>query len=144
VGVKQESSKVRGRAEMLPETLNILAALFSLTYLSDSERDAWSRISETEAQSFVRYTYRECKNSPVAARVLSELVERAHASDLSLAFWVREVVSVYRWLEERDLQAKLGDIIEYVSCACEGSSLQAGHNINWYLDNYGFAGAVAA
>jgi hypothetical protein len=126
------------------ETLNILATLFSLAHLSASDRDAWSKVSESDAQIFVRYAYRECKNSPVAASVLLELVKRAKSSDLSLAFWVSEIVSVYRWLEEQSLQAKLGDIIEYVSCACEGSSLQSGHNINWYLDNYGFAGAVAA
>lgn len=123
---------------MARESLDILAALFSVATLSDSQRAAYMQVSQADAQALVRYAYRECKSSPASATALHELAQRAETSDAPVAQWVSQIVAVYRWMEAQRLQAPFREVVEYVSCACEGSGLQSGHSIEWYLDQYGF------
>ncbi len=123
---------------MISGSLDIFATLFSVARLNDSQRGAYAAVRLDDAQALVRYAYRECKSSPIGAVVLQELAHRAEASDVPLSEWVSQLVAVYRWLEARQDEAAIRDIIDYVGCACEGSGLQAGHSIQWYLEQYGF------
>lgn len=122
----------------MSESLNTLATVFSLAALSEAQRTAFSCVAPVDVAALVRFTYHECKSTPLGATVLRDLAERAERSDLSVAQWVGQIVAVYRWMEQRQVRAPLKDIIEYISCACEGSSLSAGHSIEWYLEQYGF------
>jgi hypothetical protein len=122
-------------------TLDILATLFSLAKLTESQRAAYAEVSGADAQALVRYAYRECKSSPAGATALFELAQRVEVSDVPLSQWISQIISVYRWMEVRDVQAPFREIVDYVSCACEGSGLQAGHSVEWYLEQYGFEGA---
>ncbi len=118
--------------------LDILSAIVPPSTLSQEARRAFATIPETLVSDFVRAVYPELKNNPAAANTLVALAESAHVSDAPLTSWVREIVTTCRWLEERGRRAKLADMIDYVSCAVEGSSLQQGHSVEWYLSNYGF------
>jgi hypothetical protein len=95
-------------------------------------------IAGDDASALVRYLFRECKNSPEARFVLPALFKVVESSDRSLAQWVRELVEVFSWLEVRNSSARFKDVLEYVSCAYEGSSSEVGHSIAWYLEQYGF------
>lgn len=118
--------------------LNIFATVFPVSVLSVRERDALSAVSETCALSLTRHAYREFKNNPQARAALEELIRKANGSDLSLSQWIEQLVVVYDWLEHKGCRARFGDIVEYASCAIEGSALQAGHDLTWYLEQYGF------
>jgi hypothetical protein len=120
------------------DSLHILESVFSLSKMSESQRAVCARISEADARALVRYAYRECKGTPAGTAVLCDLLQRVEASDTSVSQWISEILTVYRWMETQKLRACLRDIIEYVSCACEGSALQSGHSIAWYLEHYGF------
>jgi len=123
-------------------SLEILAQTFSIAKLSEAQRLAFERVPRDAVEVLVRYAYNECKSSPRGATALIELAERAEASDVPLAQLLSQIALVYRWLDARQLKSTLGEITEYVACACEGSGLQAGHSIEWYLEQYGFARAV--
>lgn len=123
---------------MVTGALDTLATLFSLANLTESQRAAYGEVSEADAQALVRYAYRECKSSPAGTVALLELAQRAEVSDVPLSQWISQILSVYRWMEVRHVQAQFREIVDYVSCACEGSGLQAGHSIEWYLEQYGF------
>jgi hypothetical protein len=118
--------------------LDILSTVVPQNALTPTAQRAFSTISEALATDFVRAVYRELKNNPTAGDTLFALVESAHVSDAPLASWISEIVTTSKWLEERGRRAKLADMIDYVSCAVEGSSLQQGHSVEWYLSNYGF------
>lgn len=122
-------------------SLNVLSTIFSLTQLSDAHLRACAELAAADVEALVRYVYRECKNSPQGSAVLGELVSRAEQSGVSLAQWISEILVVYRWLESRQERAPVREIIEYISCAQEGSGLQIGHSIEWYLEHYGFKSA---
>lgn len=124
------------------KSLDILAAIFSIVRLNDAQRAACEKVQAAEAEALVRYAYRECKGSPLGAEGLYALVARAEGSDVPLSEWVAQIVAVYRWLEEQQRSAAFADVVEYVSCACEGSALQMGHEIQWYLQQYGFQNAL--
>lgn len=127
------------RSQTLTEPLTVLASIFSIAKLTQEQLAALSLLDLNEAQQLVRFAYPECKSSPLGASALTELVARAKQSDLSIATWVSEILMVYRWLELKGRSAKFLDILEYIGCAFEGSSLQPGHSIEWYLENYGFS-----
>ncbi len=122
----------------MTRSLDVLSTLFSLTQLSCAHQSVCAELPVADAEALVRYAYRECKNSPQGAAALGDLVHRAEQSGVPLSQWIAEIVAVYRWLESRQLRAALREIVEYVSCAQEGSGSNAGHNIEWYLDQYGF------
>jgi len=123
------------------QSLEVLSTLFSLTQLSSAHLQAFSETAVVDVEAFVRYTYWECKHSPQKSVVLGDIIQRAEQSGVSLSQWISEIVAVYRWLEAHQQRARLRDIIEYVSCAQEGSALQVGHSIQWYLEHYGFESA---
>jgi hypothetical protein len=118
--------------------LDILAAVIPPNSLPADAQRAYQTIPEHLAADFVRSIYPELKNNPAAVGVLVMLADRALASDAPLTAWIEQLVTASRWLEERRKRAKLADMIEYVSCAVEGSALQQGHSVEWYLSNYGF------
>jgi hypothetical protein len=123
------------------QSLEVLSTLFSLAQLSSAHIRACSEIAVADVEALVRYAYRECKHSTQGSVVLGDIVRRAEQSGVSLSQWISEIVAVYRWLEVRQMRAPLREIIEYVSCAQEGSDLQVGHSIEWYLEHYGFESA---
>jgi hypothetical protein len=123
------------------QSLEVLSTLFSLTQLSGVHLRAFSELAIVDVEALVRYAYRECKHSPQGSVVLGDIVRRAEQSGVSLSQWISEIVAVYRWLESSQLRAPIREIIEYVSCAQEGSDLQVGHSIEWYLEHYGFESA---
>ena len=122
----------------MKESLDTLATAFSLAALGESQRTAFSQVDVADAEALVRAAYRECKGTPVGATVLERIVQEAERSDMSVSQWVAQIVTVYRWMEQRQLKAPIIDIIDYIGCACEGSALSAGHSIEWYLEQYGF------
>lgn len=119
-------------------TLDRFSSLFSLASFSQAELDALSSVPLEVADAFVRVTYRDLKNNPFAVAALQELCARSLLSEFSLTEWLRQLVRMYSWLYERRSTAKFGDVLDYVGCAFEGSGLQPGHNLDWYLTNYGF------
>lgn len=119
-------------------SLDTLATVFSLVALSESQRAAFAQVDLADAEAFVRHTYRECKSMPIGATVLQSIAAQAERSDMSVSRWIVQIVTVYRWMEQRQLKASLMDVIDYIACACEGSALSAGHSIEWYLEQYGF------
>lgn len=118
--------------------LDILAVLVPPSSLTSSARQVYATLPEALAADFVRAVYPELKNNPAAKDLLISLAESAHASDAPLAAWITEILATCRWLEERGRRARLADMVDYVSCAVEGSALQQGHSVEWYLSNYGF------
>ena len=122
-----------------PRVLETFQTLCSLSSVSLDHQEALATVPAELAASFVRYTYPELKNNPRAPQLLAEICARSIASEFSIAEWVTQVVRAFEWLEKRKSRAALSDIVEYVSCAFEGSDLQPGHNLDWYLDTFGFA-----
>jgi hypothetical protein len=120
-----------------------IASLLPLGALQPEQLEALETIPESEAAALVRHIYWECKNSPVARDILPTLFAAVEQSDRSFSEWIREIIEVFCWLERADSTARFADVVEYISCACEGSSLQPGHSIHWYLEQYGFAKKIA-
>lgn len=116
----------------------VLDSLLASASLEPAVVTAYDSLPPQLAVDFVRAVYRELKNNPLAATQLSEICYRASRSDAPLSSWISELVCAFNWLGARGRTAKVADVLEYVSCAVEGSSRQAGHNVEWYLDNYGF------
>ncbi|MEN9846340.1 MAG: hypothetical protein RIS36_1487 [Pseudomonadota bacterium] len=116
-----------------------LSFLVPLSALSDEHRAVVSILSAERSAALARALYREWKNNPAAPNHLSEVCDRALASEFSLEEWLKQVARTYEWLRRRESTAHFSDVLEYVSCAFEGSSLQPGHNLDWYLTNFGFA-----
>jgi hypothetical protein len=115
-----------------------ITTLLPTTELTLQQVEALDVISVQDASALVRYLFRECKGSPLARQVLPDLCKVAEFSDRPLVDWVREIVQVFSWLEGQGSSARFRDVLEYVSCAYEGSSSQEGHSIQWYLEQYGF------
>ena len=122
----------------MTSALDIFAPVFAVTDLSQEERFAVEQIPADEATTFLRCVYRECKGSPYARNLLKDICVSARSSGATVSEYVRDIITVYAWLDTRHEQARSVDILEYVRCAREGSSLQMGHDIKWYLDTYGF------
>jgi hypothetical protein len=117
----------------------ILSTVFSLAMLSASERASIDALDSELARSFVRSVYRDVKNSPLARTALADLLRRAEKSELPLDMWIKDITRVCAWLETQASKASFADIVDYVGCAIEGSDLQTGHSIEWYLEHHGFA-----
>ncbi len=115
-----------------------LSMLVSQSALSERHRVAVSGISPERSEAMARALYREWKNNPGAPAQLALLCDRAIASEFSLDEWCEQVARTYEWLRARENTALFADVVEYVSCAFEGSSLQPGHNLDWYLTTFGF------
>jgi hypothetical protein len=115
-----------------------LSLLVSLNALSERHRAAVSKLSPEISAAVARALYREWKNNPAASSHLSDVCSRALASEFSLEEWLEQVTRMYDWVRARGSTAQFSDVIEYVSCAFEGSALQPGHNLDWYLANFGF------
>ncbi len=115
-----------------------ISCLVPLNALPDECAASVSRLSPARSTAVARVLYREWKNNPTATRQLTDLCNRALASEFSLDEWFEQVLRMYEWLRERGSTALFSDVLEYVSCAFEGSSLQPGHNLDWYLTNFGF------
>jgi hypothetical protein len=115
-----------------------LSLLVPLNALSENHRAAVTKLSPERSAAIVRVLYPEWKNNPASVSHLSAVCERAVASEFSLEEWFEQITRMYDWLRERGRTARFADVLEYVSCAFEGSSLQPGHNLDWYLSNFGF------
>jgi len=123
------------------DSVSIFASTFPLALLSERQREALAAVKPEVAAEFTRYIYRESKNNPFAGDLLMTLLRRADESGLSVSDWISDAVVVYRWLERNKQTASLADTLEYISCALEGSALQVGHSVEWYLECHGFASA---
>lgn len=119
--------------------LEIFQSLCPLAAVAVEHQEALNTVPREIAASFVRYSYRELKNNPRAPQLLSDICARSISSEYSIAEWMTQLVRAFAWLERQEKRAALSDIVEYVSCAFEGSDLQPGHNLDWYLDTFGFA-----
>ena len=117
----------------------ILSMVFPLAGLSASRLASIDALDGELARAFIRAVYREFKSSPLAQTALTDLLELVERSDLPLAVWVEDITRVCVWLDKRALKAAFADIVQYVGCAIEGSDLQTGHSIEWYLEHHGFA-----
>lgn len=122
--------------------LAIVESVVPLAALADSERMVLAHVSDDQARNFVRAVYHEFKNNPLASAHLRALIERASASEYSLGEWIEQLVVAYRWLDERARRARFVDIVDYISCAMDGSMRQAGHDVAWYLEQYGFERSI--
>jgi len=127
----------------MSNTQECLRTLLPLTDLDPIRTEMLTHIPQEDAQALVRYLYRECRSSPVAREVLPSLFAAVERSDKTISAWIREILDVFVWLEENHSTGRFLDILEYVSCAQEGSSGLQGHSIRWYLDNYGFHKKIA-
>jgi hypothetical protein len=117
---------------------DILESVFSLANLDENGVAALESVPSETVAGFVRSVYRELKNHPQADLWLQELVRYAGSSEFSLSHWLDQICCAYRWLEKQRRTARFFDVVEYVACAIEGSDLQPGHDLTWYLDHYGF------
>jgi len=122
--------------------LDIIASVTPLSPLSERDRSDLERIARDDAQALVRYAFVDLKNNPKGVVILQELLVRSRQSEFPLSEWIRQIIRVYRWLEGRGQRAVLEDVIEYTSCAFDGASLTPGHQLDWYLDSYGFSRGV--
>jgi len=122
--------------------LDLISSVCTLANLDDNGRAALESVPSETLAAFVRHIYRELKNHPQADLWLQELVRYAGSSEFSLTQWLEQIVCAYRWLEQQHRTARFFDVVEYVGCAIEGSDLQPGHDLTWYLDQYGFEKAV--
>jgi hypothetical protein len=120
----------------------ILESLLASGSLEPAVMRAYDSLPPQLTVDFVRAVYRELKNNPLAGPLLSDICDRASRSDSPLSAWIGELVCAFQWLGDRGRTAKVGDVLEYISCALEGSSRQSGHNVEWYLNNYGFERSV--
>jgi hypothetical protein len=118
--------------------LDTFSSIFSLAGFSSSELEALAAVPSDVAETFVRATYRDLKNNPLAGGLIQGVCARSLLSEFSLTEWFRQLNRMYAWLHERQSTAKFGDVLEYVGCAFEGSALQPGHSLDWYLTQYGF------
>ncbi len=125
----------------MTETIATFASVFALVNLSERQRDALAAVKPELAAEFVRLIYREVKNNPHSTTLLIALLRRAEESGLPLSEWISDSIVVYQWLSRRGQTASLTDTVEYISCAFEGSALQMGHSLEWYLECHGFANA---
>ena len=123
-------------------SLETLSLIVPPLLLPERAQNALAALPGLLMQEFVRCVYRELKNNPASSDIVSNLCERALTSDAPLSSWMEEIVKTCRWLSGERRSARLVDIIDYVSCAVEGSSLQNGHSVEWYLSNYGFERSV--
>lgn len=117
---------------------NPLAELVSIHTLSQDHQAILNQLAPDDAARLARYLYPEFKNNPRGATCLARFAEQVGSSALSIGDWSSQIIAVCEWLDARGQRARFDDIIEYISCALEGSSLQMGHDIQWYLDQYGF------
>jgi len=115
-----------------------LSHLVPFGALSEESRSAVVSLPPGQSAGLARALYREWKNNPAAPSLLSGLCHRALASEFSLDEWCAQILRMYDWLQERGSTAHFCDVVEYVSCAFEGSCLQPGHNLDWYLETFGF------
>jgi hypothetical protein len=106
--------------------------------LSAECRSAVVSLQPETSAALARVLYREWKNNPAAPSLLSELCNQALSSEFSLDEWCTQILRMYDWLKERGNTAHFCDVVQYVSCAFEGSCLQPGHNLDWYLETFGF------
>ena len=116
-----------------------LSLLVPLSALSEEHRAVVLTLPPERSAAIARALYREWKNNPAAPSHLSELCARAVVSEFSLEEWLEQVTRLYEWLRARESTANFSDVLEYVSCAFEGSALQPGHSLDWYLSSFGFA-----
>jgi len=119
--------------------LELIEAAVPLSSVPRSAHEALAAIPAEAASSFVRFAYRDLKNNPLAAPLLAEICERSFRSEYPLSEWFAQINHVYEWLAERGSRGKLCDVVEYVSCAFEGTGNQPGTTVDWYLTNFGFA-----
>ncbi len=122
----------------MKDSVDSLAVLFPGHAMDQASQDVVARIESADAARLARYLYRELKNAPHASAALRGFVSRVQSSALTPQEWASQILSVYEWLEKRSLSARFEDVVEYISCAIEGSSLQPGHSMEWYLEQYGF------
>ena len=122
-----------------PRILDVFGTLVPLSGVSKEASTALASVAPEVASSFVRFAYRDLKNNPLAHSVLVDICERSLRSEFPLSEWMVQINRVFSWLQEREAGAKLSDVVEYVSCAFEGDSVQPGTTVSWYLDNFGFA-----
>jgi hypothetical protein len=120
------------------EAITIISSVFSLASFSPRELEILGALDVDATAEFTRAVYRVCKNDPRAAAALQDLLRQALESEITVNDWMRQIALVYQWLAQRQVSAELGDVVQYVACAIEGSNLTAGHTITWYLDQYGF------
>lgn len=126
----------------MTDALGVFSTIVSTAGFSPEQRAALESVPLVIASDFVRFTYRELKNNPLAHKLIVDICGRSSASEFPLSEWLSQVVRMYSWLEERNSSAKFCDVLEYISCAFDGSSLQPGHNLDWYLAEYGFERCV--
>jgi hypothetical protein len=119
------------------DSITVISSVFPLAGFSVRELDMLRAVDLSIATNFARAVYRAAKNDPRAVSELRELF-----SEIKLSDWMQEIACVYEWLGQRELSAELGDVVQYVGCAIEGSNLTAGHTISWYLEQYGFEMSV--
>lgn len=117
----------------MTSTLDIFAAVCVVTELSHEERVTIEQIPPDQATALLRCVYRECKGSPHARNLLKEICSTARSSGVTVSEYARDMIRVYEWLESRHEKAASMDILEYIRCAREGSSLQMGHDIQLSL-----------
>ena len=121
-----------------PRVLATFQSCVSLAGFSREHKNALGGVPLDIATSFIRHTYRDLKNDPRAPALISEVCSRSAASEFPLAEWLLQIIRVYEWLARQNRRANVTDVLEYITCAFEGSSLQPGHSLDWYLDQYGF------
>ncbi|MFO0416957.1 MAG: hypothetical protein ACK5Y6_06675 [Pseudomonadota bacterium] len=126
----------------MSDSITVISSVFPMAGFSARELEMLRAVDLDAATNFARAVYRAAKNDPRAVSELRELLDKALASEMKLSDWMREIASVYEWLGQRELSAELGDVVQYVGCAIEGSTLTAGHTITWYLEQYGFEMSV--
>lgn len=119
--------------------LEVIETAVPLSCVPRNAHEALAALPADKAASFVRFAYRDLKNNPLAAPLLADICERSFRSEYPLSEWFAQINHVYEWLEERGSRGKLSDVVEYVSCAFEGTGTQPGTTVDWYLTNFGFA-----
>lgn len=119
--------------------LDLLGSAIPLSSVPVGAQSALAVLPDELAASFVRFAYRDLKNNPLAAAVLADIYERSLKSEFPISEWLVQINRVYGWLADRGSRGKLPDIVEYVSCAFEGTASQPGTTVDWFLSNFGFA-----
>lgn len=118
--------------------LETLSTVFPLSRAESAWQGALTALDPGMAAALVRAVYREFKNNPRAHEALELLFSRVEFSDRALSDWIEQIVRLYGWLEARGDTALFSDVVEYVSCSMHGSASQPGHDLVWYLEQYGF------
>ncbi len=122
----------------MKNTLEILATVFPIHLVDEATRTMLSRIEPDTAGHLVRHLYREYKNSPHSAAAVMKFAASVSFNAGTPQNFVSQILEVYGWLDQRKAVARFEDVVEYVNCALEGSSLQLGHSLEWYLEQHGF------